>query len=123
MKRPNEDKEREERIDFEILVDCYGEEERAMGWYYYAENNLTFPFHARSAAKRASSPLNIGDDVEVEGMASEDDCGAELMVLIQWNDESLAVPLAQLEPSAASPAKTREVVADWHYWVARGYGF
>ena len=26
---------REERINMEIVVDAYDEEERAMGWYYY----------------------------------------------------------------------------------------
>ena len=107
----------------EIVVDCYGTEERAMGWYYYAENNLTFPFPARCVAKRASSPLKIGDAVEVSGMASEDDCISELMVLVKWDKESLAVPLMQLEPLASSTAKTREVAAAWHYWVAKGYSF
>lgn len=123
MKRPDENKEREERIDDEIVVDCYNEEERAMGWYYYAESNITFPFNARCVAKRASSPLKIGETMEVERMASEDDCASELMVLIKWNDQRLAVPLMQLKPSTASTEKTREVAADWHYWVARGYEF
>ena len=97
MKRTSENKEREERIDYEIVVDCYGEEERAMGWYCYAESNMTFPFHARCIAKRASSPLKTGESMEVEGMASEDDCASELMVLMNWNDDNLAVPLMQLE--------------------------
>ena len=29
------DLEREERITMEIIVDAYGPEEQAMGWYYY----------------------------------------------------------------------------------------
>ena len=33
MKRPNENN-RESRIIDEIVVDAYGEQERAMGWYY-----------------------------------------------------------------------------------------
>jgi hypothetical protein len=123
MKQPAENKEREERIDYEILVDAYGEEERAMGWYYYAEESMSFPFKARCVVKRASSPLKIGETVEVKDLASGDDCASELMVLIAWEDESLAVPLMQLEPAAAVTKKTREAVADWHYWVARGYQF
>jgi calcium binding protein len=123
LKRPSENKDREDRIIDEIVVDAYGEEERAMGWYYYAADAITFPFKARCAIKCASSPLRIGDTVEVASMASEDDCMHELMVLITWKDENLAVPLVQLKPSPASTDLTRQAVADWHYWVARGYRF
>src|SRR5438094_10503568 len=62
MKRPNDNKDRESRIIDEIVVDAYGEQERAMGWYYYAADKITFPFKACYATKRASSPLiNIGN--------------------------------------------------------------
>ncbi len=36
--------EREHRIEMEVVVDAYNEEERAMGWYCYLEEQLTFPF-------------------------------------------------------------------------------
>jgi hypothetical protein len=32
------------------------------------------------------------------------------------------VPLGQLEALAAD-AKTKEAIADWHYWIGRGYNF
>jgi hypothetical protein len=38
------DESREYRIEMEIVVDAYGEEERAMGWYCYLQDKLTFPF-------------------------------------------------------------------------------
>ncbi len=38
---------REDRIRMQIVVDAYGPDERAMGWYCYLENTLTFPFVAR----------------------------------------------------------------------------
>ena len=122
MKRPSENREREDRFTDEVVVDAYGEEERAMGWYYYAADNIAFPFKARCALKRATSPLKAGDVVEVTGMAAEDDCTQELMVLIKWDDEDLAVPLIQLE-SPGSTGLTRQVLADWKYWVDRGYTF
>jgi hypothetical protein len=37
-------KSREKCIDEEIIVDCYGEAERATGWYCYLEDRLEFPF-------------------------------------------------------------------------------
>ena len=122
MKRPSENREREDRFTDEVVVDAYGEEERAMGWYYYAADNIAFPFKARCALKRSTSPLKAGDVVEVTGMAAEDDCMQELMVLIKWDDEDLAVPLIQLE-SPSSAGLTRQVLADWKYWVDRGYTF
>ena len=122
MKRPSENREREDRFTDEVVVDAYGEEERAMGWYYYAADNIAFPFKARCALKRSTSPLKAGDVVEVTGMAAEDDCMQELMVLIKWDDEDLAVPLIQLE-SPGSTGLTRQVLADWKYWVDRGYSF
>ncbi|MET0964329.1 MAG: calcium-binding protein, partial [Noviherbaspirillum sp.] len=50
---------REERISMEIVVDAYDQEEQAMGWYYYLESQLEFPFTASCVAKRAISPLQI----------------------------------------------------------------
>ena len=59
------DKEREQRISMEIIVDAYSPEEQALGWYYSLEDRLGFPFVARCVAERASSPLRAGDEVEV----------------------------------------------------------
>jgi len=109
MKRPSENREREDRFTDEVVVDAYGEEERAMGWYYYAADNIAFPFKARCALKRSTSPLKAGVVVEVT-------------VLIKGDDEDLAVPLIQLE-SPGSTGLTRQVLADWKYWVDRGYSF
>jgi hypothetical protein len=41
------DDDREQRIDDEIIVDAYGPEEQALGWYYYLEGTLHFPYTAR----------------------------------------------------------------------------
>jgi hypothetical protein len=117
------DKEREERIEMEIVVDAYGSEERAMGWYYYLEEKLTFPFTAHCTAKRSISPLKKGDDVEVSGMAPEDECEGEMSVMIRWDKDGLAVPLAQLMPGSDTDDATRLAVEDWLYWVKQGYEF
>jgi len=52
MSQIKENKERERRIDMEIVVDAYNEVERAMGWYYYLQDGLKFPFKARCIQKR-----------------------------------------------------------------------
>jgi hypothetical protein len=83
VKHPRRDAEREQRISMEIVVDAYGPEEQAMGWYYYLEGQLRFPLLARCAAKRAISPLRVGDEVEVVGMAPEEECQHEMFVRIR----------------------------------------
>ena len=121
-KRPEKDEECEQRIHEEIVVDAYDEEEQAMGWYYSLEDTLTFPFNAKCILKRATSPLKVGENVEVIGMPSLDECGTEMFVTIRWRKEELAVPLSQLEVLDTDD-DTHQIVGDWHYWVQCGYQF
>jgi hypothetical protein len=113
---------REERIEMEVVVDAYGSEERAMGWYCYLEESLAFPFEARIGIELPTSPLNIGDKVEVLGMAPDTVCETDMFVWVRWPKRNLAVPLSQLVPLINDEA-TNEAVADWHYWVSHGYAF
>ena len=107
----------------EIVVDAYDEEERAMGWYYYLEEKLNFPFLTRCINERAISPLRVGDEVEVVGMAPEDECQREMFVEMPWEHErTLAMPLSQLKV-VHGDEETRQAVEDWHYWVETGYEF
>ena len=116
-------KDREERIEMEIIVDAYGSEEQAMGWYYYLEEELQFPFTAVCSAKRSISPLQVEDEVDVLGMASEEECEKEMFVTIRWERDGLAVPLSQLTPINSTDGQTKQAVEDWHYWVQMGYEF
>jgi hypothetical protein len=122
MPHVKENKTRERRIEMEVVVDAYNESERAMGWYCYLEERLKCPFKARCKSKRAVSPLRIGEEISVLGMAPEEECESEMFVRVRWGGHSLAVPLSQLEPLAPEP-ETKEAVADWHYWLGRGYQF
>ena len=116
------DEEREERIYNEAIVDAYGPEEQALGWYYYLEERITFPFKARCIASRKVSPLKVGEVVEVLEMADEADCTSDMIVIIRLGDRTLGVPLAQLEPVAGDSTMV-EAIGDWHYWVGRGHTF
>jgi hypothetical protein len=122
MARVEENRDREERITGEIIADAYDAEEQAMGWYYYLEQALDFPFQARCIAERRTSPLRVGEEVQALGLLPEGECLHEMFVEIEWEGRSLGVPLAQLE-AVAPDAQTREAIADWHYWMARGYVF
>ncbi len=121
---PREDDQREDRILFEIVVDAYNETERRMGWYCYLGDALTFPFPAQCVSRDATSPLRVGQAVEVIGMADDDDCDTRMRVIIRYDGAELAVPLNQLQCAGSEvSASTLQAVEDWHYWLARGYEF
>jgi len=122
MAQSKKEKAREERISMEIIVDAYDEMERALGWYYYLDEKLQFPFTAKCIAARLVSPLVKGEHVEITGMPPEDECECEMFVTVRWQERTFAVPLAQLEAVKADQ-ETREAIADWHYWVRMGYEF
>jgi Calcium binding len=114
------DERREERIVMEAIVDAYGPEERAMGWYYYLDGRMKAPFKARCRLARAISALKVGEEVEVLGMAPEEECEREMFVWIKRAGDRIAVPMAQLRP-LSKDRETQEAVGDWLYWVDRGY--
>ncbi len=115
------DEAREQRIRLEIIVDASGPEEQASGWYNYLSETLSFPFLTRCIAERAISPLRVGDEVEIVGMAPEEEWRHELFVTTRWDHRrTLAVPLAQLAGIAVDE-ETHQAIEDWRYWVARGY--
>ena len=120
MARPPRDEEREERIAMEIIVDAYGADEQALGWYYYLEEHLSFPFRARCIAERTIAPLRVGEVVEVVGMPPEEECEHEMFVLAEWQGRRLGVPLSILEGIDVDD-QTRRAIEDWHYWIGQGY--
>ncbi|MFC1821727.1 calcium-binding protein [Thermodesulfobacteriota bacterium] len=122
MTEPENDEAREHRIAMEVVVDAYGPEEQAMGWYYYLEEKIHFPFEARCRGMRSISPLKVKEEVKVIRMAPEGECMREMFVEIQLQGRNFGVPLAQLAPLGVD-VDTREAIMDWHYWADRGYEF
>jgi hypothetical protein len=121
MSRIERDEEREERIYNEAMVDAYGAEEQAMGWYYYLTDAITFPFQARCIQETRKSPLKRDEVITVIDMISDDD-SYEMLAEIELMGRTMGVPLHQLEPLDVDE-ETRRVIEDWHYWIARGYQF
>ncbi|HEX3472834.1 MAG TPA: calcium-binding protein [Silvibacterium sp.] len=122
MTKPKRDPTRENRIHEQIIVDANGPEEQAMGWYYYLEDKILFPFQAQCIASKPTSPLRKGELVEVRRLASEDTCNSDMLVMIRWQGRNMAVPLSQLK-AAGVDESTRQAIEDWHYWFAQGYCF
>lgn len=111
----------------DIIVDAYSPEERALSWYTYLDDQISYanqPVLARCIRERAISPLQVGDNVDVLRMAPEEECRCDMFVMIRWGTpggkQGLGVPLSQLE-IVHGDASLRQAVEDWHYWVAQGY--
>ena len=123
MPEVKRDESREHRIDMEIIVDAYNAEEQAMGWYYYLDDKLNFPFKAKWLTRGGASK---NQEVEVLEMSPEDDCQKEMLVEVLYRENTVedvfSVPLYNIEPVEADD-ETQEAIADWHYWVDMGYEF
>ncbi|MEH2450901.1 calcium-binding protein [Nostoc sp.] len=120
------DENREHRIQTEIIVDAEDKEDRAMGWYYYLEEALNFPFLAKWTKKGRKSAASEEKQVEVLGMAPDDECLKDMFVEVAYiNGKDEDVYSAKLSEIAAIDAdsETQEAIADWLYWIARGYKF
>jgi hypothetical protein len=112
------DEERDERIEMQIIVDAYTQDEQAMGWHTYLEETMDFPFEARCIEEQEVSPLKGGEMVRVVGKPSSEPSLRQQFVTVEWMDREFGVPLSQLEPVEAS-SDTEQAVADWHYWLER----
>ena len=101
---------REDRIENEAIVDARPEEQ-AMGWYYYLEGKIGFPFQAKCVSVKDASPLLKGETSEFVRMASEIACEHDMLVQIRWQGRKMAVPLSQL--AAVDPDEsTSEAIGD-----------
>jgi len=116
------DAAREERISMEAIVDAYGPEEQAIGWYYYLDGKISFPFVAECISVDKRTPLKLKEQITVKQMSGEDCCEHDMYVDISWNDQELAIPLTQIQPLKADE-DTVEAIGDWHYWKKQGYIF
>ncbi|MCG6137872.1 MAG: calcium-binding protein [Nostoc sp. LLA-1] len=120
------DEQREHRIETEIIVDAEDKEDRAMGWYYYLDDTLNVPFMANWSKKSRKTSTVEEKKVEVLGMAPEDECLKDMYVEVVYpNGQDEDVFVAKLSDLVAldTDNDTLEAIADWHYWLARGYKF
>ena len=122
MTPPEKEEDRESRILNEAVVDAHDEEERAIGWYYYLEERMAFPFSGQCRQTVSTSPLKLGEKIEILALADVDVCDHDMYVTVPWGARSLDVPLRQIEPIDTDD-DTEEAIGDWHYWISRGYRF
>ena len=121
--RGTSNQNRKDRIEDEIIVDCYDEYEMAMGWFYYFEDNLNFPFKATVLKNSEISGLEEGDIVEVYEFinSSEDDVHIDNFVArvgIQKDEHIYDISL-QFIRGIDCDEVTDNVIEDWRYWCEK----
>jgi len=83
LKRSEKNEELEEAIFMEAVVDAYNEVEQAMGWYYFLEDRLNFPFTAKCREEKRTNRVKKDQIYQVVGMADTEECGHDMYVLIK----------------------------------------
>ncbi|MEA5580957.1 calcium-binding protein [Nodularia harveyana UHCC-0300] len=126
MPNVERDENREHRIKTEIIADAEDKEDRAMGWYYYLDDNLNVPFMANLRQKSRKTSAVEEKKVEVLGMAPDDECLKDMYVEVVYpHGQDEDVFTAKLSDLVAinTDKETEDAIADWHYWLARDYKF
>ena len=123
MPRLPTDAEREHRITYDIVVDCYDEYEVAAGWYCYLGDRLEFPFAAKWKPSDAVGSLGEPETVQVIGMADAEECKTDILVDIEYREQDVtdvfSVPLAEIEAIESGDDRS-QAIGDWQYWLNQG---
>ncbi len=102
----------------EVLVDCKDEGEQKMSWFYYAQDELEFPFDAEIKLKRANGKVEK-KKVEILRLATDDsnfDRGFDLKVELELEGYIIEVSLSKLN-NIEDLGKNDQIVEAWKYWV------
>ena len=107
-------KAREERIGMEIIADAYGPEEQSMGWYYYLEEKLQFPFTAKILADlRDRVGTEVAHLIYARLLVSSETKGWRFVEIAQASEDVVgrflrAVPAERLAPIWAPKGEEKE---------------
>ena len=104
----------------EILMDCNGEEDEYMSWYYYVEDELEFPFRAKIVVRKDTGEKFL-KEIEVLELSSDENNfhrNFDLKVDIKFDDYIIEVPLSKLKEIKSSE-KITEIIDAWNYWIKK----
>ena len=111
------EEEIKQKIDYEIIVDCYDDYEVSMGWYYTMHDDLEFPFEATAALKKRDGTIEskqvtiTGLDADVESFKGQD-----FHLEMADGDYVKPIPYSKLSNIIASE-QTMAIFQCWDFWV------
>lgn len=123
MGKKKSDISRRNRIEYEVIVDCYDEYEMAMGWFYYLNDNLKFPFKASIVGDIKIDSLQEGDSIIVTEFinSSKDDVSMYNFLPTVWIEKGehiYDIPLVNVK-SVDCDDDTFNTIEDWRYWCEK----
>ena len=112
-------KEYEEILYNEILVDCKDDYDQNMSWYYYVQDELDFPFEAQIELKKREGG-KVLKSVQVIELSDDEDFhrNSNLKVNIELDDYIIETPLGKLTEIEATE-RTIEIIKVWKYWIKK----
>lgn len=105
----------EQIIDYEIVVDCYSDDEANMGWAIYMEENIFYPFEAEYQVKKKGGK-KLWTKVKVVGNETNDSNfdGGSYYVEVEYNDIVIPADLDKLRNIKADE-ETMKILQIWQY--------
>ena len=110
------DPTRHHRILYEVIVDCYDEEEQLMGWYYYMTDNLKFPINVtvRFRLKGGTTEIKPAQIVDIDPKSER---GSAIRLGIAELGSARVQYISPEElTSADTTPENLEILNDWLYW-------
>ena len=100
-------------IDYEVIVDCYDDDEVNMGWGIYMGENISYPFEAEYEVKKKSG-LREWQKVKVVNNKTDEDSigGGKYFVEIEINDMIILANLDELRNINADE-ETMKTIQVW----------
>lgn len=116
--------EKRHKIDYEIIVDCYDDHEVNMGWYYFFEKTLEFPFEAAMFIKSRDGKSKL-KKVDVLGIATKEgdfDNLQEIALEVSPKESEIIMEagISKLKNLKGSQAN-REAFEIWNFWKSGQY--
>jgi Calcium binding len=110
------DQTREDRIIYEVIVDCYEEHEELMGWYYYMADNLEFPIKAtvRLRLRGGAAEVKKVDIVEVDKKSEEEN--PIRFGIVEDGGQRVTTISPEEIVGIGTSAENTEIINDWLYW-------
>jgi len=114
-----------EIIMLEIVVDAKDDEDVAMGWFYYMQDELEFPFEAEMESKNRRGEKSV-IQIDVLGLSSSNENNNSPEVILEVSEKGservIDVGISKLQ-NVKGDESTENAVAIWKHWDSGKFWF
>lgn len=116
-------KEIRDKIENEIIVDCYDDQEVSMGWYYFFQDELEFPFKAEVSLKTRNEGKKL-IEIDILKMVDEEQNyeSSRLLFEVSLKETELILEIgADKLKNIQGNRSTKEAFEIWNFWNSGKY--